>query len=62
MADQKSRNDPFGFTFCIATGAVICIAVFRALGIGSAIGGALGGLLGFFLGSTVYKLMAANKR
>ena len=61
MADQPSKKEPFGLTLCIAIAAVLCIAIFRSIGVGGVIGGALGVLVGGFIGLALYKLLSRNK-
>ena len=61
MTAPKDEKTSFGKTVCIAIGAVIGIAILKALGIGGAIGGGLGALLGAVVGGFVYSLLFERK-
>jgi hypothetical protein len=61
MADEKKQKDSLAVYACTGIGAVVCIAIFKALGFGGAIGGGLGGLIGALLGNAAYKFYLGIK-
>lgn len=61
MEKQKVQGNSFGKIVCIAVGAVIGIAILKALGVGGAIGGGLGAFLGACVGEFVYRTGFKNR-
>ena len=60
---MSGKNDtPVAELLFMVIGALICIAILKALGVGGALLGGLGGLLGAGAGGLIYRLFALRAK